>query len=112
MSDPIRLIEDGPVVLSLAASAVPGTRRIISNRGDKPIVIRESKGAASLQNCFVFPAGVTELIVPPHAAATFVAEKPSRRQRLWCWLTRRAPELRWRYQPWDEKHETPKEAKR
>ena len=106
----IRLVDDGPIVLSLATAAVPGTRQIIRNRGDKPIVIRENEGTTSPQNRFVFPAGISALVVPPHAAATFVAEKPSRARRLWCWLTRRAPTLRWRYQPWDQ--ETPKEANR
>jgi hypothetical protein len=109
---PIRLIGHGPVVLSLGTPVAPGTRQVIGNRGDKPIVLRENEGTASPQNRFVFPAGVSEVVVPPHAAATFVAEKPSRRQRLWCWLTRRVPELRWRYQPWDQKQETTKEVKR
>ena len=103
--NPIRLVENGPIVLSLGTPASPGTRQIIGNRGDKPIVIRENEGTSSPPNRFVFPVGISEVIVPPHAAATFVAEKPSRRYRLWCWLTRRPPVLRWRYQPEDQTKE-------
>ena len=106
----IRLHDVGPVIISsLGAAPLGGTRQIICNRGAKPLVIREGEGTAH-ENRFVFPAGVTEMIVPPHGTATFVADKPTRWQRLWCRLTGRAPSLRWRYQPWDQ--ETSKEEGR
>jgi hypothetical protein len=101
----IRLDPAGPLAISLSGPSVAGQRQIIGNRGSKPIVIRES-GNEGLPNRFVFPAGVSEVIVPPHGTAVFVAKKPTRWQRLWGRLTRRAPLLRWTYQPWD--HAAPK----
>jgi hypothetical protein len=82
-------------------SVEPGTRQIFANSGNKELRIRADE-SNSLVNRFVFPPGITEIVLPPHGAVVFVAEKPSRWQRLWCWLTRRGPALRWRYQPGDQ----------
>lgn len=86
-------------------SVAPGTRQILGNSGDRPLHLRARDGR-DLDNRFVFPDGVTEVVVPPHGSATFVAEMPptpSRWQRLWRWVTRRpAPRLQWRYQSWDK----------
>lgn len=107
----IRLIDNGPVIISsLGAAPLAGARQVICNRGAKPLVLREGGGEVPL-NRFVFPAGVSEVVIPPHAAATFVAEKPTRRQRLWCWLTRRPFALRWRYQHWDQAPKASEERK-
>lgn len=101
----------GPVEVSLRVATTPGTRQIIGNTGSKPLVIRES-GNEGLQNSFVLPVGVDAVVVAPHSTAMFVAEKPSRWKRLWCRLTGRAPDLRWRHQPQDqEAHEVLEAAK-
>jgi len=94
----IRLDTSGPLVVSLGAASTAGQQQIICNRGSKPLVIRET-GDKGLPNRFAFPAGVNEVIVPPHGTAVFVAKKPTRWQRLWAWLTRRPFALRWKYQP-------------
>lgn len=105
----IRLDPTGPLVVSLSGPSVAGQQQIISNRGSKPLVIRET-GNESLPNRFVFPAGI-KVIVPPHGTATFVAKKPTRWQRLWGWLTRRPSVLRWKFQPWDQMaQKTPEEG--
>jgi hypothetical protein len=100
MSDDWNPTGAGKIRLSVA----PGTQQIIGNSGDRPLHLRQDEGM-SLHNRFVFPAGVTEIIVRPHGTAVFVAQKPSRWYRLWCWLTRRIPKLRWRYQHWTERKE-------
>ncbi len=103
----IRLSTSGPVVVtSLGSPSIVGQQQTIINRDSKPLVLRES-GNASVPNRFVFPEGIREVIVPSNSAATFVAKKPTRWQRLWGWLTRRPPVLRWKYQPWDQASKVP-----
>ena len=85
--------------VGIRLSVGPGTRQVIGNSGARPMVLRAS--APSPTNRFVFPPGVDEVVVPAHGSAVFVAERPSRWQRLWCRLRGRTPALRWRYQPHD-----------
>lgn len=92
----IRLSGAGPLVVGLAAATAPGTRQIISNRGNEPIVIRETENEG-LSNRFAFPSGVSEVVVAFHSTAAFVAKKPTRWQRLWGRLTGRPPQLRWKW---------------
>jgi len=82
-------------------SVEPGTRQIIGNSSNRPLVIRAGADK-NLKNCFVLPEGVDEVVVPPHGSAVFVAETPSLWQHLRCRLAGRVPALRWRYQPWDQ----------
>ena len=70
----------------------PGALHMEHNLGDKPATIVSNE-----QNQFVFPVGVREILIPPHGAAVFVAEKPSGWYRLWCRITGRLPSLRWKY---------------